>query len=304
MRLILYRACLWLAAAAAPGAAAAQAAVPGSAGPAAAFNGKLSLSASYSALSNWSGNSRSNITVQGNGDAAWRRNGKKIRWLVTFRSAANFIRHADSSWVKTMDYWRLSASGSERAGKKGSRTISLQAASQWLPGYRQLYRDGTWIREPVGGFMNPGSVTVEYGYSWKTGNEYRFWLSPAAVKVSVRPRKLQPEGSEGDIARTRQAYIYSDYGLSARVALEVKITPNVVWENSSVLFCNGISRSRIQAECGNAVRFVFLRFMEFRIDTRIVYEPSVSYRAQVMQGFLLGFLLDVRNGVVNRGIKK
>jgi hypothetical protein len=303
MRALLQRLCLWMAAAAAPCAAAAQAAVPGSAGPAAAFNGKLSLSASYSTLSNWSGGTRNHFTGQGNGDAAWRRAGKKVRWLVTFRTAVNFIRYSDSSWVKTMDYWRLAVSASERTGKRGSRTLSLLASSQWLPGYRQVYRDGAWSRERIGGFMNPGSITAEYGYHWKTGQEYRFYLSPAAIKVSVRPRQLQPEGHEGDIARTAQAYIYSDYGLSARIELDVKIRPNVIWENYSTLFCNGISRTRVQAECSNALRFIFLRFLEFRIDTRIVYEPSVSYRAQVMQGFLLGLLFDVRNGKVNRAAK-
>jgi len=265
---------------------------------------KLSLTTSYSTYSNWSSGHHNNFSFQGTGDCSYTIRKEKFKQQYAFRTSLNYVKYVDSLWIKATDYWKVSARITDQPGKNFTHSYSLLMSSQWLDSYRYVIRKGELIKEKRGSFMNPGSLTLAYGLNWNFWKRSTVNFSFASVKITTKPRYIPVFAKEEELARTRHAYIYSEYGMSIQADIDKKITSNVNWEHHSAFFSNGISRSRVQADVTNSFSLCFFRFMEFRIDTRIVYEPLYSYRLQFQHGFMIGFLLDVRNGKVNKVVSK
>jgi len=259
----------------------------------------LSLTSSYSTYSNWSAGDHNNFSFQGNGDFFYTLRKEKFREQYSFRSSLNFIKFVDSLWIKATDYWKASVRFTDQPSKDFTHSYSLLVASQWLDSYRYVTHDSLLVKERRGNFMNPGSITLAYGLNWHFWQRSSVNFSFASVKITTKPRYISAVVKEEELARTTNSLIYSEYGMSIQTDIEKRISPNLAWENNSTFFSNGISKSRVQADFMNSFSLRFLRFMEFRIDTHIVYDPLYSYRLQFLHGFMIGFLLDVRNGKVN-----
>lgn len=267
------------------------------------LNCKFSLSSSYNTFSNWSAGSHDNFSFQGNADINYMAQRSRFRRQCTFRTMLNYMKYVDSMWIKAADYWKLSLRITDQPSKHLTHVYSFQLSSQWLNSYRYVRRNDKLEKEKRGGLLNPGTATLAYGVNW------RFWKSSsvsftfATVKISTRPRYGPLLGGEEDFARTGKAYILSEYGMGLQTCIEKNLTPSILWENNSSFFANGIGKNRVQGDFINAVSFRFLRFLEFRVDTQIIYDPLVSYKLQFLHGFRVGFLLDVRNGKVNTAMR-
>lgn len=264
---------------------------------------KISLTSSYSTYSNWSSGNHNNFSFQGYGDYYYTVRKEKFRQQYSIRSSLHYVKYVDSLWVKATDYWKVSVRFTDQPDKNFTHSYSLLLASQWLDTYRYVIRKGALTKEKRGSFMNPGSITLAYGLNWYFWKRSSVNFSFASVKITTKPRYIPVFVKEEELARTKHAFIYSEYGMSIQADIEKTISTNLVWEHHSAFFSNGISKSRVQADISNSFSLRFLRFMEFRIDTRVVYEPLYSYRLQFLHGFMIGFIFDMRNGKVNENTR-
>lgn len=58
---------------------------------------------------------------------------------------------------------------------------------------------------------------------------------------------------------------------------------------------NRVSKDQVNCDFQNKITIKFLKFMQFRIDTHIIYDPLYSYKLQYQQEFLLGFFYEKRS---------
>jgi len=60
---------------------------------------------------------------------------------------------------------------------------------------------------------------------------------------------------------------------------------------------NGINKNQINLDFANAVIFKFLKYIQFRIATHVLYDPLYSTRLQFQNDFTLGFVLEGKKKV-------
>lgn len=260
---------------------------------------KLALSGTYSAQHNWYADesNQKSIAFLFNADYMHRISTEKFIQFYQFRSALGYIKIIDSLWIKNNDYWRINATWTENESKHFTHTYSVQANSQFLNTPRYIYNYESDISEKTktAAFFNPGNVTLAYGLNW-TFWEYNYInFNFATIKISTRPRfNGYTEPKENEIAKTRNAYIYFEYGLNINTMIGRKINDNVEWENYTYYFMNGISKSQVHLDFMNRITFKFLKYLQLRVDTHIMYEPLFSYKFQYQHDFMLGMVYEMK----------
>jgi hypothetical protein len=252
------------------------------------LNYKVSLSTSYSDYVNWTSGGHDNFCFQSNADISYYGKRDRFRQQFTFRTALSFMQYVDSLWVKATDYWKLNLRFTDQPDKRFTHSYSLLVASQWLNSYRYVRRNDNVIKEKRGSFLNPGNAMLAYGVNWRFWKTSSMNFSFATVKIMTKPRYIPGFQPGEELAKTKEAYIFSEYGMSIQTCISKPLAGNILWENNSTLFANGISRSRVQADFINAVSVRFLKYMVLRIDTHILYEPLYSYKLQLQHGFSIG----------------
>lgn len=149
-------------------------------------------------------------------------------------------------------------------------------------------------------FFNPGSVTIGYGLNWSFW-EYSFInASFATIKFSTRPRYngyIDPKDKE--LAKTKNAYLYFDYGMNINAMVSKKLNENVLWEHNLYYFMNGISRSQVKLDMQNRLLFTFLKYLQFSVSTHIIYDPVFSYKLQYQHDFMLGLVYEFKKSKIN-----
>ena len=269
------------------------------ASPKPVLNYKISLSSSFNSFSNWSSGSHDNFCFQGNADMNYYAKRRRYREQLTFRTALSFMQYVDSLWVKATDYWKFSFRFTDHPNHSLTHSYSLLVNSQWLNSYRYVWRNDKLIKEKRGSFLNPGNAILAYGINWRFWKTSGINFSFASIKIMSKPRYIAAIQPGEELAKTRNAYIYSEYGMSIQACISKPLAGNILWENNSSFFANGISRSRVQADFINSLSVCFLKFLVLRIDTHIVYEPMYSYKLQFQHGVMLGVMVDVRNGKIS-----
>ena len=267
------------------------------------LNYKISLSSSFNSFSNWSSGSHDNFCFQGNADMNYYAKRRRYREQFTFRTALSFMQYVDSLWVKATDYWKLNLRFTDQPDKHWTHSYTLFIASQWLNTYRYALKNDHLVKEKRGSFLNPANATLAYGANWRFWNTSCINFSFASVKIMTKPRYISAFQPGEELAKTKDAYIYSEYGMSIQTCISKPLAANILWENNSSFFANGISRSRVQADFINSLSVCFLKYLVLRIDTHVLYEPLYSFKLQFQHGFSMGVILDIRNGKLNNSIQ-
>jgi hypothetical protein len=270
----------------------------------------ISFATSYTANQNWQGNDYKNFSLIANADYQRRIDSKKFSQTYQFRGELSFLQFIDSIqaslWLKNSDFFNLSAQWieySERALKHSySVLLNSQFADSWKytwipaasPGENPFYK-----REWKGGLMNPATVTLAYGLN------YSFWRTSyvnfafATINIYARPRvddALLP--TEKELARTEKTLFISEYGMSIQSTIQRRFNEYVLWDNKISFFANGLNKNQVNFDFQNRITFRFLKYLQFRVSTYLIYNPIYSYQMQYRHEFLTGIFFE------NKGTKK
>jgi hypothetical protein len=204
--------------------------------------------------------------------------------------------YLDSMWYKYSDGWKLNILLNENASKSITHSYAFDISSQFLHTYK--YRIDIYekqLKEWRGGFLNPATMNFSYNISLNIWEDSNIMLGLSSVRIATRPRYEGMIEPKDPVATTPHSYILADYGMSAQVNIYAqKITGNLFCDNSSGFFLNGIKKSQMNFDFQNTFTYKFLKYMQLRFDTHIIYDPLVSYRLQYDQEFLIGVFLEKR----------
>ncbi|MCX6292663.1 MAG: hypothetical protein NT126_13030 [Bacteroidetes bacterium] len=256
----------------------------------------VAFSTSFTENKNWQTVDYKNYSFIGNMDYTRKTTISKFKQLYQFRGELGFLKFVDSTWYKNSDNLNVYVQWTDYSSKKFTHSYSIILKSQFADTWRyKTNRDGKATREWRGGFLNPATLMLAYGLN------YDFWqrcfvsFAFATVKVNSRPRyddALLP--TEKELARTEKYFIISEYGMSVQGGITKNIYDNVFWTNKTQFFSNGINKNQVTVDFQNRFTFVFLKYLQFRADTHIVYDPLYSYSLQYRQEFLVGVFFEKR----------
>lgn len=257
---------------------------------------RSSLSVSYIIQKNFNQNDHRDFLFLGNTDYYYKVT--KEKFIQTYQAKANlgYLKYLDSIWYKYSDGWRIKVLFNENESKNITHAYSLEINSQFLNTYKYTPSATEKIsRQWRGNFLNPATISFSYNVSigiWENSN---VMLGLSSVRIVTKPRYDGAIEPMDPFAKTSCAFILANYGMSGQVNVySHKIADNIVWDNTSSFFANGISRHQAGFDCKNTVTFKFLKYLQFRFDTHVIYDPLTSTRLQYDQEFLVGAFIEKR----------
>ena len=260
---------------------------------------KPTISGTYITQHNWDGNNQNlnTIAILVNADYNHRIATQKFVQYYQFRSALGLFKIVDSIWIKNNDYWRASATVTDNTSKKITHTYSIQAYSQFINTKKYVYDVATdsYIKKRTATFFNPGTVLLSYGLNWSFWDGSFINFNFASIKYSTKPRftgYVDPNNNQ--ISKSKNAYQYFDYGMNINISIIKEFNENVAWENNTVYFMNGINRNGMHLDFMNRLCFKFLKYMQFRVNTHLIYEPLYSWHLQSQYDFTLGVFYEFK----------
>jgi len=251
------------------------------------------LSGSYVTERDWTGQAQNYIILKGLAEARFR---KKLQsgWQHEHyvHTQLGYTAITDSIWMKSADILKIHLRWMEENKRKVIHTYSLRFQTQWLSTWRINENSRQWMA----GFMNPSGLELGYSFSWYFLENSSLMLTPATLQLSVMPRTiLSPAAVEDPSIRLPHANMYSRYGFSGTLNIEESFYNNVlVLSHQSHLFCNAISAQKIQFDVSNRVSVRFLKYLQLRLDTSILYQPDQTSKLQYRQEVLLGIFYEKR----------
>ncbi len=262
-------------------------------------NYHISISGTFSAQHNWydDDNNYKSVALLFNGDVTHRITSAKLKQNYSFRTNLGYLKILDSIWIKNNDYWRINAVITENQNKLFTHTYTITARSQYLNSYRYVYNpdNDQSVKTKSATFFNPAIITLAYGlcYSFWDNNFINFNF--AAVNFTTKPRfGKYLKSNDHELAKTKSMYLYAEYGMNIQTNISKDINPFTQWENYTYFFANGINKQQINLDFSNCVRFKFLKYMQFRVDTHILYDALYSTRLQYQLDFTIGLFWDKR----------
>lgn len=183
----------------------------------------------------------------------------------------------------------------ENTSDKITHDYALSVSSQFLNTYRTVKDAAEKNTEQWrGGFLNPATLDFSYNVSIRFWEYSNVMLGLSAIRILTRPRyEGAVEPKETPFAKTERSFILGYYGMSGEVNVYAKkISENISWDNNSSFFVNGISRDRVSFDFQNNVSFKFLKYLQFRLESQITYDPLHSYHLQYRQEFLVGIFYE------------
>lgn len=259
---------------------------------------KVGLCGTFTNQNHWNNENSSNILFSNNIDFNYRITSKKFLQNYQFKSDLGYTKLLDSVWMKNIDYWKININWSEIQSRKLTHSYSLLINSQFLPTYRYQYEISTdnYEKRKVASVFNPGRVTLAYGlnYQFWQGNYINFNF--ASISFYSKPTytgNYKPD--DNSVGRTNNSYLYFDYGFNINAMIYYKINEVIQWENTSYYFMNGVNKNQIQFDIVNRVIFVLWKYVQFRVDTHLIYDPKYSYNIQNQNAFTIGLVYEVKN---------
>ena len=259
------------------------------------FNG--SLSSSYIIQKNYYTENLNNFLFLLNLDYFNRKYNDSQNQLWRFKSDLGFIKYIDSIWIKSNDKWRLDWIYDDISSRKFSHSYNIMVKSQWLDSWKYFNTQTEKLsKEWHGGFLNPLEMTFSYNVRFSFWDFNSILLGLTSIQLENLPRfhnAIEPSG--GSLARTNNSWVTLNFGLSSKILIfQKQISENVLWDNSSNLFINGVNKEAINFDIENRLSFIFFKRMQFRFETNVRYDPRLSYKLQYELGFLIGFFYDKR----------
>lgn len=258
----------------------------------------LSLSGTFSAQHNWYNdeNNYKSIAFLFNGDVTHRRNSTKLKQNYSARTNLGYLKILDSIWIKNNDYWRINAVLIENQNKWLKHTYTATARSQFLNTYRYIYNENIddYSKTKTATFFNPAVLTVAYGLSYSFWDDNFINFNFATINFNSKPRFGNLKSNDHELAKTKNMYMYAEYGLNIQTNITKNINPYTQWENYTYFFANGINKHQVNLDFSNRISFKFLKYLLFRVDTHILYDALFSTRLQYQLDFTLGMTWEKR----------
>ena len=257
---------------------------------------RSSLSVSYIIQKNFNQNDHRDFQFLGNTDFYYKVTQEKF--IQTYKAKANlgYLKYIDSIWYKYSDGWRMKVLFNENETKTITHAYALEINSQFLNTYKYK-QDGPekYSKQWRGGFFNPATISFSYNISMDIWENSNVMLGLSSIRITLKPRYEGAIEQKYPFVKTSNAFILASYGISGQVNIySQKIADNIVWDNTSSFFANGINRQQAGFDCQNTITFKFLKYLQFRFDTHIIYDPLTSARLQYDQGFLVGAFIEKR----------
>jgi hypothetical protein len=253
-----------------------------------------SLSASYATGQDWSGKQQRNYAFLGN--VLYRHSSFATNRNHSHQAMADlgYLKFVDSLWVKNLDRLQINLLwGASR--KRFSRSYMASLGTQFLPSMYSTYDHGTGrIREqPVGGFMNPFHFEAGYGAVLTFWNTSTINFAFATVRLNSSPKETTPAFFvDSRTIEGSKAYYFLTYGFSISTAINKPFGDRVRWINNARLFGNGIDRDHVTFDLTNMIVVKLWKYIQLRADTRLNYNPILSYNMQFRQEVLVGFFYE------------
>jgi hypothetical protein len=255
------------------------------------------LSTSYSTSSNWQGQDLRNFAFLGN--LLYKHNAQDSTRAHAHQVLADlgYLKFVDSLWMKSVDRLQIHLLWSAQS-RRFDHAYSILLNTQFLPNTSLSYDAELQrtISTTVGGFMRPFSLEAGYGAA------FRFWSTSsinfafATLKLSGYPKELTaPQFSDATLVQSRAMNYYMSYGLGLVTAINKPIGQRLQWINNSRAFCNGFDKDHVNFDLGNMLIVKLWKYIQFRFDTRMAYNPMLNYQVQFRQEALIGFFY-ARNG--------
>lgn len=252
------------------------------------------LSASYATSSNWQGQNLRNFAFVGNvlyKHAAFDSTRSHAHQVI---ADLGYLKFVDSVWVKSVDKLQVNLLWAAN-GKRFNHSYSLLLNTQFLP-------NTTWVTEPetdrtrakqVGGFLRPFGLEVGYGavFNFWQGSSINFAF--ATLKVAGFPKDLTADPFEkATLMQTTKMNYYISYGFGLITAINKPIGTRLQWINNTRVFGNGLDKDHVNFDFGNMLIVKLWKYIQFRFDTRLAYNPMLNYNIQFRQEALVGFFYE------------
>ena len=262
---------------------------------------RSSVSASYINYHNWKGNKQSAFTFLSNIDFRHRKS-YPSGWTHNHfaKIELGFLYFNDSIWWKNADQVRLGLQWTEKPGKYLTHSYSFFIQSQLLRSWQFNYdnKNQQQIKTLKGWFMAPGVIELAYGLNWNFREVVRLNVAFATFRISSKPRlEFLNETLENDesLFKSKRRYIKTEYGFSAQLNINKELFPKVLlWDHQSRLFFNALNSTGVHADISNQFVLRFLKYLQFRVDTHILYEPDESKKLSYRQELLLGIVYELK----------
>jgi hypothetical protein len=254
---------------------------------------KLSLTSLYTNEKNWYNENNQSFCVLFNGDYRLVFVKSKFRSITTIQTALGYFKLVDSTWNKNVDRWRFSEVYIVESSKKLKTTFTITLNSQFLNTYKLLYDTNTdsYKKQRTAAFYNPGTMMLSYGLNYSFWDNNYINVDIATLKFSTKFRQKIEDPNINLGARSKNSYLNFEYGFRLNIYIEKKINDYTKWFLNTDYFMTGIDRERQSLDFRNSLCFNFLKYLEFKTETNIIYNPNINFKLQVQQSFLLGVCL-------------
>lgn len=253
-----------------------------------------SLSTSYSTSTNWHGHDLRNFSFLGNVQYRHGAIGAGRSHAHQFLADLGYLKFVDSIWVKSVDRLQVQLLwGQEAARMRHSYSVLLN--TQFLPTTSWQYDPdlGRSKAVPQGGLLRPFSLEAGYGAVLSFWGASSLNLAFATLKLSGYPAEMvAPVFREATLVRARTMNYYASYGFGLVAAINRPFGKHVQWINNSRAFCNGLDKDHVSFELTNMLIVKLWKYIQFRFDTRLAYNPLLNYNLQFRQEALVGFFYE------------
>lgn len=253
-----------------------------------------SLSTSYSTSTNWGGQDLRNFSFVGNAQYRHGAIGAGRSHAHQLLADLGYLKFVDSIWVKSVDRLQVQLLWSHEAARM-RHSYSVLLNTQFLPTTTWQYDPelGRSKAVPQGGLLRPFSLEAGYGAVLSFWGGSSLNLAFATLKLSGYPAEMvAPAFREATLVQARTMNYYASYGFGLVAAINRPLGKRVQWINNSRAFCNGFDKDHVSFELTNMLIVKLWKYIQFRFDTRLAYNPLLNYDLQFRQEALVGFFYE------------
>lgn len=254
-----------------------------------AKSGKITFLLNQSAFSNWLSGGENNLA--GNFGVNYSINYKKdkITWINRIDAAYGLSKVGDSEFTKkTDDRLELNSIFGIKAKGYWSYSFFANFKTQFAKGYEYQTEDGIETRTQYTNFMSPGYLSFGPGLLWEKHENFKFNLSPLAVKlIFVDPNYTLPNNKyfgvdEGKSLRT-------EFGFRASAYAKFEIFKNVSLENILVLYSNYLEDPQnIDLDYTLNIDMTINEVLSANLIFQTIYDDNAYEGFQIREVFGLG----------------
>jgi hypothetical protein len=252
------------------------------------------LSTSYSTSTNWQGQDLRNFSFLGNVQYRHGAIGAGHSHAHQLLADLGYLKFVDSIWVKSVDRLQVQLLWGHEAARM-RHSYSLLLNTQFLPttSWQYVPESGGSRAVQLGGLLRPFSLEAGYGAVLSFWGASSLNLAFATLKLAGYPKEMvAPAFREATLVQAPTMNYYASYGFGLVTSINRSFGRHVQWINNSRAFCNGFDKDHVSFELTNMLIVKLWKYIQFRFDTRLAYNPMLNYDLQLRQEALVGFFFE------------